>query len=87
MRVERAQPSLSLFFLDNPRSKLAGLLVPKTGPRPRDCRDYAAVTHVERAPRFVCHAQIQALSGITASTYRVREGMSRRLDGILVPAT
>lgn len=37
-----------LSFGDNPRPKLAGLLPPKTWPRPRDCRDYAAVTHVAR---------------------------------------
>lgn len=35
-----------LSFGDNPRPKLAGLLLPKTWPRPRDCGDYTAVTHV-----------------------------------------
>ncbi|KAI4492921.1 hypothetical protein M0804_002712 [Polistes exclamans] len=45
---------------DNPRSKLAGLHVRKTRPRPRDWLDYADVTHLVRVATCpIRHVQIQ----------------------------
>lgn len=71
-------------FVDNPRPKLAGLLPPKTGPRPRDCRDYAAVTHVARvrsiAPVTCKYRYYRVLCRVYASCVKERHRRRHLVD-------
>jgi len=78
----RTRRVVALSFGDNPRPKLAGLLPPKTGPRPRDCRDYAAVTHVARvrsiAPATCKYRYYRVLRRVYASCVKEQRRRRRR---------